>query len=157
MSYCIFNIKFCAFDISYGFRWRRCHCSTRLQINERQWPGLQKGRETQSVAGVSSPSFFLKRSERRVTFHPYSSLSDFINHTCFHRRDGDWWLAKSLLTGDEGFIPCTFVAKAHSLEVERWVEYTGKKRSCILKKNVIVSHVVWLRQQRHQRETLFYY
>ncbi|KAK0135529.1 Tyrosine-protein kinase Lck [Merluccius polli] len=36
------------------------------------------------------------------------------------REDGDWWLAKSLLTGDEGYIPCTFVARAHSLEVERW-------------------------------------
>uniref|UniRef100_A0AAY5EQS4 Tyrosine-protein kinase n=1 Tax=Electrophorus electricus TaxID=8005 RepID=A0AAY5EQS4_ELEEL len=33
---------------------------------------------------------------------------------------GDWWLAKSLITGDEGYIPCTYVARAHTLEVEKW-------------------------------------
>ncbi|KAF4070828.1 hypothetical protein AMELA_G00277950 [Ameiurus melas] len=34
--------------------------------------------------------------------------------------NGDWWLAKSLITGDEGYIPCTYVARAHTLEVEKW-------------------------------------
>ncbi|KAG9282841.1 tyrosine-protein kinase Lck [Astyanax mexicanus] len=36
------------------------------------------------------------------------------------QENGDWWLAKSLVTGDEGYIPCTYVARAHTLEVERW-------------------------------------
>uniref|UniRef100_A0A3B4DBM3 Tyrosine-protein kinase n=1 Tax=Pygocentrus nattereri TaxID=42514 RepID=A0A3B4DBM3_PYGNA len=36
------------------------------------------------------------------------------------QENGDWWLAKSLLTGDEGYIPCTYVARAHTLEVEKW-------------------------------------
>ncbi|XP_058235774.1 tyrosine-protein kinase Blk [Hemibagrus wyckioides] len=34
--------------------------------------------------------------------------------------NGDWWLAKSLVTGNEGYIPCTYVARAHTLEVENW-------------------------------------
>ncbi len=33
---------------------------------------------------------------------------------------GEWWLAKSLVTGHEGFIPSTFVSRAHTLEVERY-------------------------------------
>ncbi|KPP65605.1 hypothetical protein Z043_115958, partial [Scleropages formosus] len=35
-------------------------------------------------------------------------------------RNGDWWLAKSLVTGEEGYIPSTYVAKLDTLDVERW-------------------------------------
>ena len=31
---------------------------------------------------------------------------------------GDWWLARSRLTGREGYIPCNYVAKVQSLESE---------------------------------------
>lgn len=34
------------------------------------------------------------------------------------RRSGEWWKAQSLITGQEGFIPFNFVAKANSLEPE---------------------------------------
>lgn len=34
------------------------------------------------------------------------------------RRSGEWWKAQSLTTGQEGFIPFNFVAKANSLEPE---------------------------------------
>ncbi|XP_072170471.1 tyrosine-protein kinase Src42A-like [Diadema setosum] len=33
---------------------------------------------------------------------------------------GDWWLARSRLTGREGYIPCNYVAKVQSLESEPW-------------------------------------
>uniref|UniRef100_A0A4W3J334 Tyrosine-protein kinase n=1 Tax=Callorhinchus milii TaxID=7868 RepID=A0A4W3J334_CALMI len=33
---------------------------------------------------------------------------------------GEWWNAQSLLTGQTGYIPWNFVAKAHSLETEQW-------------------------------------
>ncbi|KAM9703868.1 tyrosine-protein kinase Blk [Menidia menidia] len=36
------------------------------------------------------------------------------------QEDGEWWLAKSLITGNEGLIPSNFVARADSLEVEKW-------------------------------------
>ncbi|XP_019740525.1 tyrosine-protein kinase Blk isoform X3 [Hippocampus comes] len=36
------------------------------------------------------------------------------------QENGDWWLARSLATGDEGFIPSNYVARADSLEVEKW-------------------------------------
>ncbi|XP_006864389.1 PREDICTED: tyrosine-protein kinase Blk [Chrysochloris asiatica] len=33
---------------------------------------------------------------------------------------GDWWLAKSLVTGREGYVPSNFVAEVETLEVEKW-------------------------------------
>uniref|UniRef100_A0A8D1WPG2 Tyrosine-protein kinase n=1 Tax=Sus scrofa TaxID=9823 RepID=A0A8D1WPG2_PIG len=33
---------------------------------------------------------------------------------------GDWWLAKSLTTGREGYVPSNFVARVETLEVEKW-------------------------------------
>ncbi|XP_067840569.1 tyrosine-protein kinase Blk-like isoform X2 [Heptranchias perlo] len=34
--------------------------------------------------------------------------------------NGDWWKAKSLVSGKEGFVPSNFMARVHSLEVEKW-------------------------------------
>ncbi|KAJ6661202.1 hypothetical protein lerEdw1_015339, partial [Lerista edwardsae] len=34
--------------------------------------------------------------------------------------DGDWWLAKSLASGKKGYIPSNFVARANTLEEEKW-------------------------------------
>ncbi|KAL7389146.1 hypothetical protein ABVT39_027093 [Epinephelus coioides] len=36
------------------------------------------------------------------------------------QENGDWWVARSLLTGQEGLIPCNYVARADTLEVEKW-------------------------------------
>uniref|UniRef100_A0A8C3CHZ2 Tyrosine-protein kinase n=1 Tax=Cairina moschata TaxID=8855 RepID=A0A8C3CHZ2_CAIMO len=33
---------------------------------------------------------------------------------------GEWWQARSLVTGHEGFIPSNYVARADSLETEEW-------------------------------------
>ncbi|XP_012879706.1 PREDICTED: tyrosine-protein kinase Blk isoform X2 [Dipodomys ordii] len=36
------------------------------------------------------------------------------------KETGEWWLAKSLVTGREGLVPSNFVAAVESLEVEKW-------------------------------------
>ncbi|MED6237205.1 hypothetical protein ATANTOWER_020718, partial [Ataeniobius toweri] len=36
------------------------------------------------------------------------------------QESGEWWLAKSLLSEQEGFIPSNYVARADTLEVEKW-------------------------------------
>ncbi|XP_029966560.1 tyrosine-protein kinase Blk-like [Salarias fasciatus] len=36
------------------------------------------------------------------------------------QESGEWWLAKSLITGEEGLIPCNYVVRADTLEVEKW-------------------------------------
>ncbi|KAM3860943.1 LOW QUALITY PROTEIN: tyrosine-protein kinase Blk [Diretmus argenteus] len=44
------------------------------------------------------------------------------------QKTGNWWLARSLVTGDEGYIPCTYVAQADTLEVEKWFFKTLSRR-----------------------------
>ncbi|XP_017282764.1 tyrosine-protein kinase Blk [Kryptolebias marmoratus] len=36
------------------------------------------------------------------------------------QESGEWWLAKSLITGQEGLIPSNYVARANTLEEEKW-------------------------------------
>uniref|UniRef100_A0A8C7YHU2 Tyrosine-protein kinase n=1 Tax=Oryzias sinensis TaxID=183150 RepID=A0A8C7YHU2_9TELE len=39
-------------------------------------------------------------------------------------REGDWWLARSLATGESGYIPSNYVAPSESIQAEEW--YFGK-------------------------------
>ncbi|XP_078069060.1 proto-oncogene tyrosine-protein kinase LCK-like [Mustelus asterias] len=34
--------------------------------------------------------------------------------------EGDWWKTRSLISGEEGFVPSNFLARVASLEVEKW-------------------------------------
>ncbi|XP_028252832.1 tyrosine-protein kinase Blk [Parambassis ranga] len=36
------------------------------------------------------------------------------------QESGEWWLAKSLTSGREGFIPSNYIARADTLEIEKW-------------------------------------
>ncbi|XP_037541068.1 tyrosine-protein kinase Blk [Nematolebias whitei] len=36
------------------------------------------------------------------------------------KESGEWWLAKSLITGQEGLIPSNYVVRADTLEEEKW-------------------------------------
>ncbi|KAG7460755.1 hypothetical protein MATL_G00202130 [Megalops atlanticus] len=35
--------------------------------------------------------------------------------------DGDWWYAKSLDTGEEGYIPSTYVARMDTMDAQKWL------------------------------------
>lgn len=39
-------------------------------------------------------------------------------------REGDWWEARSLDTGNSGYIPSNYVAPVDSIQAEEWVENT---------------------------------
>uniref|UniRef100_A0A667Y7S0 Tyrosine-protein kinase n=1 Tax=Myripristis murdjan TaxID=586833 RepID=A0A667Y7S0_9TELE len=39
-------------------------------------------------------------------------------------KEGDWWLARSLTTGESGYIPSNYVAPSDSIQAEEW--YFGK-------------------------------
>ncbi|XP_074144023.1 tyrosine-protein kinase Blk isoform X1 [Sminthopsis crassicaudata] len=43
-------------------------------------------------------------------------------------KTGDWWLAKSLVTGREGYVPSNFVARLKTLEIEKWFFKTISRR-----------------------------
>ncbi|XP_031178157.1 tyrosine-protein kinase Blk [Sander lucioperca] len=36
------------------------------------------------------------------------------------QENGEWWVAKLLATGQEGFIPCNYVVRADTLDMEKW-------------------------------------
>ncbi|KAG5838121.1 hypothetical protein ANANG_G00220430, partial [Anguilla anguilla] len=38
--------------------------------------------------------------------------------------EGDWWLARSLTSGESGYIPSNYVAPSDSIQAEEW--YFGK-------------------------------
>lgn len=37
-------------------------------------------------------------------------------------REGDWWEARSLDTGNSGYIPSNYVAPVDSIQAEEWVQ-----------------------------------
>lgn len=36
-------------------------------------------------------------------------------------REGDWWLARSLTTGESGYIPSNYVAPSDSIQAEEYI------------------------------------
>lgn len=86
------------------------------------------------------PCTSLRRATRRICLSKRGTSSKFCKSKCRLRRgvqsvftlekqhhlslplfcrSGEWWLAKSLTTGQEGYIPSNFVARAESLEEEK--------------------------------------
>ncbi|XP_067934392.1 tyrosine-protein kinase Src42A-like [Watersipora subatra] len=80
------------------------------------------------VTSVSPSKLFIAlydyeaRTDEDLSFKKGNQL-EILNDT-----QGDWWFARSLVTGQEGYIPSNYIAKSKSLESEPW--YYGKiKRS----------------------------
>uniref|UniRef100_A0A8C7XX25 Tyrosine-protein kinase n=1 Tax=Oryzias sinensis TaxID=183150 RepID=A0A8C7XX25_9TELE len=59
---------------------------------------------------------FVWRGGRHGNSHVTSERTSF--------REGDWWLARSLTTGESGYIPSNYVAPSDSIQAEEW--YFGK-------------------------------
>uniref|UniRef100_A0A7N6B8P6 Tyrosine-protein kinase n=1 Tax=Anabas testudineus TaxID=64144 RepID=A0A7N6B8P6_ANATE len=58
------------------------------------------------------------RTTSDLTFRKGDRLQ-IVNNT-----EGDWWLARSLTTGESGYIPSNYVAPSDSIQAEEW--YFGK-------------------------------
>uniref|UniRef100_A0A673A488 Tyrosine-protein kinase n=1 Tax=Sphaeramia orbicularis TaxID=375764 RepID=A0A673A488_9TELE len=57
----------------------------------------------------------------------WTHIFQFCPHSFFvspHFREGDWWEARSINTGQKGYIPSNYVAPADSIQAEEW--YFGK-------------------------------
>lgn len=52
------------------------------------------------------------RTSEDLSFHKGEKLQ-IINNS-----DGDWWLARSMLTGQEGYIPSNYVAPVESVQAK---------------------------------------
>uniref|UniRef100_A0A8C4TPM2 Tyrosine-protein kinase n=1 Tax=Falco tinnunculus TaxID=100819 RepID=A0A8C4TPM2_FALTI len=61
-------------------------------------------------------------------------------------KSGEWWRARSLVTGHEGFIPSNYVAQAGSLETEQWffkgISRKDAERHLLSPNNVVGSFMI---------------
>uniref|UniRef100_A0A7N9ATI5 Tyrosine-protein kinase n=1 Tax=Mastacembelus armatus TaxID=205130 RepID=A0A7N9ATI5_9TELE len=106
-----------------------CTCSGQKQVNEDNFYKIKHN--SQAV----HPSNHIEQSANScpdnddtvfVAQHDFKATND--GDLPFRKGDklkilqenGEWWLAKSLLTGQEGFIPCNYVVRADTMEVEKW-------------------------------------
>lgn len=53
--------------------------------------------------------------------YPAVFLSISLSLFYFCHREGDWWLARSLTTGESGYIPSNYVAPSDSIQAEEYI------------------------------------
>ncbi|KAJ8391311.1 hypothetical protein AAFF_G00090980 [Aldrovandia affinis] len=64
------------------------------------------------------------RTASDLSFKKGERLQIVNNTRKLNCREGDWWLARSLATGESGYIPSNYVAPSDSIQAEEW--YFGK-------------------------------
>uniref|UniRef100_A0A669CM17 Tyrosine-protein kinase n=2 Tax=Oreochromis niloticus TaxID=8128 RepID=A0A669CM17_ORENI len=64
------------------------------------------------------------RTATDLSFRKGERLQIVNNTRKVNCREGDWWLARSLTTGESGYIPSNYVAPSDSIQAEEW--YFGK-------------------------------
>ncbi|XP_046896663.1 proto-oncogene tyrosine-protein kinase Src isoform X2 [Hypomesus transpacificus] len=64
------------------------------------------------------------RTASDLSFRKGERLQIVNNTIKVNCREGDWWLARSLTTGESGYIPSNYVAPSDSIQAEEW--YFGK-------------------------------
>lgn len=84
---------------------------------------------TQDDASTTQPSTMINDDGLIfVALYNYKSrtINDLSFKTAEHLRildkgEDDWWLARSLVTSMEGYIPSNYVAPIHSIETQEYV------------------------------------
>ncbi|XP_077467142.1 proto-oncogene tyrosine-protein kinase Src isoform X3 [Stigmatopora argus] len=64
------------------------------------------------------------RTASDLSFRKGERLQIVNNTRKVNCREGDWWLARSLTSGENGYIPSNYVAPSDSIQAEEW--YFGK-------------------------------
>uniref|UniRef100_A0A8C6UBK0 Tyrosine-protein kinase n=1 Tax=Neogobius melanostomus TaxID=47308 RepID=A0A8C6UBK0_9GOBI len=60
------------------------------------------------------------RTASDLSFRKGERLQIVNNMRKVNCREGDWWLARSLSTGESGYIPSNYVAPSDSIQAEEW-------------------------------------
>ncbi|XP_064162340.1 proto-oncogene tyrosine-protein kinase Src-like isoform X1 [Anguilla rostrata] len=60
------------------------------------------------------------RTASDLSFKKGDRLQIVNNTRKLNSREGDWWLARSLTTGESGYIPSNYVAPSDSIQAEEW-------------------------------------
>ncbi|XP_067097231.1 tyrosine-protein kinase Blk isoform X2 [Osmerus mordax] len=106
-----------------------CACSGETKGTENRYEtGKNNGQSSHSSKNTGSNGKPSSNNEENIVIaqHDFKPTND--SDLPFKKGDrlkvlqenGEWWLARSLLTREEGYIPCTYVAHADTLEVEKW-------------------------------------
>uniref|UniRef100_A0A1A7Z0J2 Tyrosine-protein kinase n=1 Tax=Iconisemion striatum TaxID=60296 RepID=A0A1A7Z0J2_9TELE len=64
------------------------------------------------------------RTTTDLSFDKGERLQIINNTKKYSFREGDWWLARSLSTGETGYVPSNYVAPSDSIQAEEW--FIGK-------------------------------
>ncbi|XP_068614557.1 tyrosine-protein kinase Blk-like [Brachionichthys hirsutus] len=99
-----------------------CSCSNEKQVNDRK---SHKGKNSHVArTGNTYPDnedgVFVAQHDFKATNDSDLPFKKGDRLRVLQDRNGEWWVAQSLVTGEEGFIPCNYVARADTLEVEKW-------------------------------------
>ncbi|XP_043939982.1 tyrosine-protein kinase Lck-like isoform X1 [Protopterus annectens] len=104
-----------------------CHCSA-LQENKDQHCDSFDVRNP-FLNYIRQPPHLHSPLQENLVVALYSYKPHYKNDLGFQKgeklyilecKNGDWWMAESLTTGQQGFVPCNFIAKLHTLETEQW-------------------------------------
>ncbi|XP_016426986.1 proto-oncogene tyrosine-protein kinase Src-like isoform X1 [Sinocyclocheilus rhinocerous] len=68
------------------------------------------------------------RTATDLSFRKGERLQIVNNTRKLNPREGDWWLARSLTTGESGYIPSNYVAPSDSIQAEDHLRLTLEKR-----------------------------
>lgn len=111
-------------------------CGSEPSENKREVPGqstaLSATQPTPSNPDLNNaPQNTLMTASNSHTVTVFVALFDYAARTTedlnfskgerlqvIDNSDGDWWFARSLKTGREGYIPCNYVAAERSLDAE---------------------------------------
>nr|AAT67598.1 Src tyrosine kinase 3 [Suberites domuncula] len=99
-----------------------------------QQPGII-GQPVSGVGGASGALSFVSlydysaRTAEDLSFHK-GEILQIINNN-----DGDWWFARSLKTGKEGYIPSNYVAPVKSVQAQEW--FFGKIKRADAEKKLL--------------------
>ncbi|NXG79961.1 HCK kinase, partial [Baryphthengus martii] len=107
-----------------------CVKSKEAVVQEMIKPDLDPGPSLQQGHYVRDPTATNRRvsSGDSVVLALYDYEAMHVGDLSFQKGErlkvleesGEWWKARSLVTGREGFIPSNYVARADSLETEEW-------------------------------------
>ncbi|XP_068198253.1 tyrosine-protein kinase Blk isoform X3 [Antennarius striatus] len=103
-----------------------CSCSNQKQVKDKNF---YKGKNSLSSNHIARSGNISSDKDDALFVAQYDFKSTNESDLPFKKgdklrvlqdRNGEWWVAQSLVTGQEGFIPCNYVARADTLEVEKW-------------------------------------
>ncbi|XP_041832576.1 tyrosine-protein kinase Blk [Melanotaenia boesemani] len=103
-----------------------CTCSGQNKLNDEGFKGKHNSGASNSSNHIGQSGNTNSEDSLFVAQHDFKATND--SDLSFKKGDklkvlqerGEWWLAVSLVTGKEGFIPSNYVARADTLEVEKW-------------------------------------